>query len=339
MTASPNVYAQRIERAPGGLAKFGLAACLAQCRPPPVRASERWRGAPVAVGFTGSVRRWSSHQPRWRVLPIAATGRRLKAEMAGSGIELVRVETGASTHLQWLAAQVRAGKWSAWMAACSLAQRPSCAGALAGSWRSCAHRRGRAGAVWPERPALPAATVYARRRRLCRRARHKLLVATAARQPWQQRTISFPRWTILPGSSVCAAPTWTTPRVPGPCLGRRPEKPRCSWAPARSARSCRQCCCKTAYWVVDYADARAAPAALPASAVLLLDPKRRDPGPAAKVLARRCTWSSNQSRRLAQKPQRTPLEAAIRQAMEQDSCRHARSMPGLKRRWHVAASD
>ena len=33
-----------------------------------------------------------------------------ESELAGSGIELVRVETGASTHhVQWLAAQVRAG--------------------------------------------------------------------------------------------------------------------------------------------------------------------------------------------------------------------------------------
>ena len=122
----------------------------------------RWQARQWFSGFTGSMATLVVTVERSALFADSRYWVQAEAELAGTGIELVKIPTGSSmAHLEWLAAQVPAGQ--------TVAVDGQVLGlAAAGQLRSAL---GKAGvllqtdcdlldAVWPERPALPTQAVY-----------------------------------------------------------------------------------------------------------------------------------------------------------------------------------
>ena len=112
MTATPSVFAQRIASAQTALKDLGLAACLVPSSDPHLSEylPARWQGREWLSGFTGSMGTLTLTPGRAALFADSRYWTQAETELAGSGIELVRIETGAATHhVQWLASNVATG--------------------------------------------------------------------------------------------------------------------------------------------------------------------------------------------------------------------------------------
>jgi Xaa-Pro aminopeptidase len=113
MTATPSVFSHRIAAAQTALKDLGLAACLVPSSDPHLSEylPARWQGREWLSGFTGSMGTLAFTQTRAALFADSRYWTQAEAELAGSGIELVKVETGAATHhVQWLANNVSSGQ-------------------------------------------------------------------------------------------------------------------------------------------------------------------------------------------------------------------------------------
>jgi Xaa-Pro aminopeptidase len=120
---------------------------------------ERWQGRQWFSGFTGSMATLVVAQDRAALFADSRYWVQAEAELAGSGIELVKIATGASTaFIDWLAQQTaarrhRGGGWPG--AGAGLAKLLQAALQAAGvQLRSDVDLLD---AIWPGRPGLPAA--------------------------------------------------------------------------------------------------------------------------------------------------------------------------------------
>lgn len=122
----------------------------------------RWQGREWLSGFTGSMGTLVVTQDEAALFADSRYWTQAESELAGSGIALERIATGASTqHLDWLATHVPAGGTVAvdgevlgLAAAAQLRQRLE---AAAIALRTDADPLD---AIWPDRPGLPAEPVY-----------------------------------------------------------------------------------------------------------------------------------------------------------------------------------
>ncbi len=108
-----SVFAQRIASAQAALKNLGLAACLVPSSDPHLSEylPARWQGREWLSGFTGSMGTLTLTQTRAALFADSRYWTQAEAELAGSGIELVKIETGAATHhVQWLATNVSSGQ-------------------------------------------------------------------------------------------------------------------------------------------------------------------------------------------------------------------------------------
>lgn len=113
MTATPTVHAQRIATAQRTLTELGLAACLVPSSDPHLSEylPARWQGREWLSGFTGSMGTLALTPTRAALFADSRYWTQAETELAGSGIELVKIDTGASTqHVQWLVQNTGAGK-------------------------------------------------------------------------------------------------------------------------------------------------------------------------------------------------------------------------------------
>jgi Xaa-Pro aminopeptidase len=118
---------------------------------------ERWQTRQWLSGFTGSMGTLVVTVDKAAVFADSRYWVQAEAELAGSGIELVKIPTGASAlHIDWLAAQVPAGR--------TVAVDGQVLGlAAAQALKTALDRAGvllrtdldPVDAVWPERPAAP----------------------------------------------------------------------------------------------------------------------------------------------------------------------------------------
>ncbi len=116
-----------------------------------------WQGRQWLSGFTGSMATLVVAQDRAALFADSRYWVQAEAELGGTGIELVKIATGASTaHLDWLARQVPRGATVAvdgqvlGLAMAGMLER-----ALQGAGVQLRTDIDLLGAIWPERPALP----------------------------------------------------------------------------------------------------------------------------------------------------------------------------------------
>ncbi len=327
MTATPTVFSQRIGTAQQTLQTLGLAACLVPSSDPHLSEylPARWQGREWLSGFTGSM----------GTLVVTTTGAALFAdsrywtqaetELRGSGIELIKIDTGAATHhVQWLARHVGAGQSVGvdgavlgLAAAQQLREALTAVGAtLQTGVDLFAH-------IWPDRATLPQAPVYehdaayvgasrAAKLALVRGAMAQMNAGKGASHHFIS-TVDDIAWLFnLRGSDVSYNPVFLAHALIDAhtaTLFVAPGKVPADVASRLQADG---------VVVQDYADAPRALAALPDSAVLLLDPRRVTLGlresaaPVVKVIEAINPTVLLKSRKGA-------AEAAnIRDAMEQD---------------------
>ena len=191
-------------------------------RPAPVRIPARALAGPaVALGLHRLDGHAGRHADRAALFADSRYWVQAEAELAGSGIELVKIPTGTSTAPCRLAGRAAAGRRdaSASTAACWAWPRRSAAGA----------RSTRAGValrtdfdvladVWPERPGLPDAPRL-RAPRAAGAAGARRQAGAGARGDGARtarRTTSSRPSTTSPGCSTCAAPTSASTRCSSP---------------------------------------------------------------------------------------------------------------------------
>src|SRR3954471_23510519 len=103
----------RLERVRDALARQQLAAVLVPSSDPHL--SEylpgRWQGREWLSGFTGSMATLVVTTERAALFADSRYWVQAEPELAGTGIELVKIPTGAAIHhVEWLASQVPAGQ-------------------------------------------------------------------------------------------------------------------------------------------------------------------------------------------------------------------------------------
>ncbi|MBL0730766.1 aminopeptidase P family protein [Piscinibacter sp. HJYY11] len=154
----------RIERVRDALKQQGLAAVLVPSSDPHLSEylPERWQGRQWLSGFTGSMGTLAVALDKAALFADSRYWVQAEAEIAGNGIELVKIPTGAASHhLDWLATTAKAGETVGvdgsvlgLAAAQALKTRLAAAGVkLRTDFDVLA-------AIWPERPGLPDAPVY-----------------------------------------------------------------------------------------------------------------------------------------------------------------------------------
>jgi Xaa-Pro aminopeptidase len=281
----------------------------------------RWQARQWLSGFTGSMGTLALTLERAALFADSRYWVQAEAELAGSGIELVKIPTGGSAmHVDWLAAHVPAGRSVAVDGAVlGLASEQVLRAVLE-----------RAGVVlrtdldlidraWPDRPGLPAAPVYEHRAphapmgraAKLRQVREAMLPHGASHH--LVSTVDDIAWiTNLRGADVNYNPVFLAHLLVAQdtaTLFVAPGKIDAALAATLAADGLR---------LADYAQAGAALAALPADARLLLDPRRVTLGLRQLVPAAvRVVEAINPSTLL--KSRKTAEEAAhIREAMIED---------------------
>ncbi len=154
----------RIDQLRDELQRLGVHALLVPSADPHLSEylPERWQARQWLSGFTGSMGTLVVTVDEAAVFADSRYWVQAEAELAGSGIELVKIPTGASSlHIDWLAAQVPAGR--------TVAVDGQVLGlAAAQALKATLDRAGvllrtdldPVGAIWPERPGLPPQPVY-----------------------------------------------------------------------------------------------------------------------------------------------------------------------------------
>lgn len=323
MTATPNVFAQRITNAQSTLTKLGLAACLVPSSDPHLSEylPARWQGREWLSGFTGSMGTLVVTQNRAALFADSRYWTQAEAELAHTGIELVKIDTGASTHhVQWLAQNTGHGNVvGVDGAVLGLAAAQQLRDTLAKVGATVRTDIDLFTHIWPDRASLPLAPIYehdaafASAPRAAKLAQVRSAMAQVVASHHFISTVDDIAWLFnLRGSDVSYNPVFLAHALVdahAATLFVGAGK-----VPAELASRLQQ----DGVLVQDYAQAGPALAALPASAVLLLDPRRVTLGlresaqSAVKVIE-----TINPSTLL--KSRKNASEAAhVRAAMEQD---------------------
>ena len=323
MTATPSVFAQRIASAQSTLKELGLAACLVPSSDPHLSEylPERWQGREWLSGFTGSMATLVVTHNRAALFADSRYWTQAEAELAHTGIELVKIDTGASTHhMQWLAQNTGTGQVvGVDGTVLGLAAAQQLRDVLAKVGATVRTDVDLFAHIWPDRASLPLAPIYehdaafASAPRAVKLAQVRAAMAHAGASHHFISTVDDIAWLFnLRGSDVSYNPVFlahtlidaksatlfvATGKVPAAVVAHLKED---------------------GVTVQDYALAGPALATLPASAMLLLDPRRVTLGlresaaPAVKVVE-----AINPSTLL--KSRKNNTEAAhVRAAMEQD---------------------
>lgn len=272
----------RLERLREAMSAHGVDALLVPSSDPHL--SEylpgRWQAREWFSGFTGSMGTLVVTARRAALFADSRYWVQAEAELAGTGIELVKIPTGnAAAHVEWLAREVPAGR--------SVAVDGQVLGlAAAKALRTALERAGvvlrtdldLVDAAWPERPALPHAPVYehlapqAPEPRAAKLARVREAMRALGATQHLVSTVDDIAWlTNLRGADVPYNPVFLAHALvaadpaQGMTLFIVPGKIDEALAARLAADGIR---------LALYDDAADALAALPADAVLLIDPRR-----------------------------------------------------------------
>lgn len=164
METAPHPIRLRIERVRDALRQQQLAAVLVPSSDPHLSEylPERWQGRQWLSGFSGSVGTLIVTIDAAVLFADSRYWVQAAAELAGSGIELEKIPTGASTHpIDWLATHVSTGQTvgvDGQVLGLATAQRLQ--QALKSAGIALRTDIDVLASVWPERPGLPDAPVY-----------------------------------------------------------------------------------------------------------------------------------------------------------------------------------
>ena len=323
MTHSPSPIPDRLAALRQALVRHDLAAVLVPSSDPHLSEylPERWQGRVHFSGFTGSMGTLVVTRDRAAVFADSRYWTQAEAELAGTTVELVKIPTGAATHpIDWLTATLSPSQTLAVDAAVlGLAAAQMLAGALQRHGIGLRTDLDLMAEAWPERPGLPAAPVrehLAPHAAVPRAERLAAVRAGLARHRASHHLVSTVddiAWiTSLRGSDVDYNPVFLAHLLIGP------QRATLFVAAGKVDKALAARLAADGIDLADYAEAAPALAALPADAVLLVDPKRITLGLRQAVPAGVQVVEAINPSTLA-KSRKTPAEAAfIREAMEKD---------------------
>ena len=279
MDATVSPIRQRIERVRECLHAQGAQALLVPSADPHLSEylPERWQGRVWLSGFTGSMGLLVVTLNEAALFADSRYWEQAERELAGSGIALVRIPTGAAIHhIEWITQHLQSGHTllvDGDVFGLAAAQQLKAALDTAGiSLRTDTDLLSQA---WQPRPALPHAAVYEHRApqagepRAQRLARVREAMARHGATHHFVSTVDDVAWiTVLRGADVDYNPVFLAHLLLAPdgvTLYVGAGKVNAELAARLAADGVA---------LADYAQAAPALAALPAGAVLLLDPKR-----------------------------------------------------------------
>jgi Xaa-Pro aminopeptidase len=313
----------RLERVRDALKQQGLAAVLVPSSDPHLSEylPERWQGRQWLSGFTGSMGTLVVSLSEAALFADSRYWVQAEAEIAGTGIDLVKIATGTSSdHLNWLASHVNAGQTvGVDGSVLGLAAAQALQAKLAQAQVKVRTDFDVLAAVWPERPGLPDAPVYEHRAPhapLSRAAKLAQLREAMARQGATQHfvsTVDDIAWIFnLRGSDVSYNPVFLAHALitlHGATLFVADGKVPADVKAALAADGVQ---------LAPYAEAGTALQALGAQDVLLIDPRRVTLGLRENVgFGVRVVEAINPSTLF--KSRKSEAEAAhVREAMAQD---------------------
>jgi len=323
MTATPTVHAQRLAAAQHALTELGLAACLVPSSDPHLSEylPARWQGREWLSGFTGSMGTLTFTRDKAALFADSRYWTQAETELAGSGIELVKIDTGASTqHVQWLVQHTGAGKTvgvdGAVLGLAAAQQLRQALDKVGASLRTDVDLFTR---IWPDRASLPQAPVfehdaaYVGATRGTKLAQVRTAMARHGASHHFVSTVDDIAWIFnLRGSDVSYNPVFLAHALIDSAAATL------FVAPGKVPAALVQRLQADGVQVSDYAQAGAALAALTAPSVLLVDPRRitlgfRDQVPAGVTVVEAINPS------VPLKSRKTEAEAGhVRAVMEQD---------------------
>ena len=313
----------RIERVRDALRQAGAHAALVPSADPHLSEylPERWQGRQWLSGFSGSMGTLVVTLDRAAIFADSRYWTQAEVELAGTGIELVKIPTGAATHyIDWIGEQLQFGQ--------ALAVDGQVLGlALAQQLRNALGRKGIelrsevdvVQAAWDGRPGLPAAAIYehlpphAVVSRADKLAQVRAAMTRLGATHHFISTVDDVAWLLnLRGADVSYNPVFLAHvLMDGQGLtlfvgaGKIPAELQSRLA-------------ADGVTIADYAQAALALAALPGDAVLLVDPRRVTLGLREAVPAEVKVIEAINPSTLA-KSRKTAGEAAhVREAMAQD---------------------
>ena len=323
MDTRTSPFRLRIERVRDALKRHGLAAVLVPSSDPHLSEylPEHWQGRQWLSGFTGSMGTLVVTRNTAAVFADSRYWVQAEAELAGTGTELVKIATGNSTeHVDWLAKQVPSGQTvGVDGSVLGLAAAQALAAALAKAGVLLRSDFDALAEVWPERPGLPEAKVYehlAPHAPLMRADKLAMLREAVARHGATHHFISTVddiAWLLnLRGADVNFNPVFLAHAL------MSANGVTLFVAAGKIDAALQAVLARDGVHLAPYAQAAQALAALPADAVLLIDPKRLTFGLRGNVDARvQVVEAINPSTLF--KSRKTEAEAGhVREAMAQD---------------------
>jgi Xaa-Pro aminopeptidase len=279
MDTATHPIRQRLTELRLEMARHGIAAVLVPSADPHLSEylPERWQGRVRFSGFTGSMGTLVVGAAEAAVFADSRYWTQAEAELAGSGVALVKIASAAApAHIDWLVSQLPAGATVAVDGAVlGLAAAAALKDGLTAKGLVLRTDLDLLDAVWPDRPGLPTAPVYehlapqAPTPRADKLVTLRAAMARAGASHHLVSTVDDIAWiTNLRGADVDYNPVFLAHLlvdVQGATLFVGAGKVDAALV-ARLGED--------GVTVAPYDSARAALAALPASAVLLVDPKR-----------------------------------------------------------------
>jgi Xaa-Pro aminopeptidase len=313
----------RIERVRDSLRQHGLQALLVPSSDPHLSEylPPRWQARPWLSGFTGSMGTLVVTLERAAIFADSRYWVQAAAQLADTGIELVKIASGAAVHhIDWLIAHTPPGA--------AVAVDGQVLGLGAGQQlRTALDRAGRSlrtdldliEQVWPDRPGLPQAPVYAHAApqategRAARLARLRAAMAERGATHHVVSTVDDIAWiTNLRGADVEYNPVFLAHLLVAPA------RATLFVGDGKVDAALRAALAADGIEVADYARAADALAALPPDAVLLLDPRRTTLGLRERVPAAVSVVEAINPSTLA-KSRKSEAEAAfVRETMIED---------------------
>ncbi len=185
----------RLDQLREALAERGIDALLVPSSDPHLSEylPERWQGRQWLSGFTGSMGTLVVTADRAALFADSRYWVQAEAELAGTGIELEKIESGtAPGHVDWLARELPRGAVVAVDGqVLGLAAAERLQAALDGAGVRLRTEIDLLDAIWPDRPGPPAAPVYAHRPPHASRSRADKLAAVRAAMAQQGATHHF----------------------------------------------------------------------------------------------------------------------------------------------------